>query len=199
MKLRKIGDEIKIPIGAMVAKHGHAGIDVQVRERQAAVEAEIAKVKDRKTAAAQRKAASEILESAQALAAENLAARVAGFGGLTLVVQHLGYAERERLRLDAQRNLIENERELANLRSEYSAEAWPDLHAGEVETAEATERLIRYQRGAIERSALRLEGADGGNVTDVPAIAGMMLGFGIGDMLIKEIIDANSPSAAQVF
>lgn len=203
MKLRKVGDEIKIPLDEAVKRHGEAHLAAQVAALRAQVEAgppePVSRPAGKKRAPSDRQRARDLISASHTVALEQLQKRVEAFDGVALVVGHLGYAEKERLRLEAQRADLANERELAVLRSQHPAEQWPALYKGEVETADMTARALAYQRDSIKRSALRLVGLEDGDITDAERIADVLMGLGIGDIVVKEIIDANSPTAAQVF
>lgn len=204
MKLRKAGEKIEINIADMVRENGAALVAAQVRDAEDRINAEHAAVAAPPNSPAARAAAKAAKDSSAmirnaAIVAEDKIAKSAGrYDGVVLEVEHKGYAERQRIRIEAQRVELANDREIAGLKAEHDAEVWPELHAGKVETPDMLARSLGYMRSTLVDNVRKLSGVEP-ILTDPEAIADVLMGWGLADMTIMRIADANAPTAAQVF
>lgn len=193
MELRKIGDPVKLPFDRVIRSYGTKVLKNEAKAARAMPRTPEARKK------LSDKEFEKLITAAEAKAMSDLEVKIKKHAGMTLVATYMGWQEAERWRLEAERNDLLNAKDIRDLKKENTAEEWPELHADKVVAPEAHKRLQDYMRGVLSSIGTSIDGAKGHAPAKGEELAYAVLGMGLGNVMVPAVLDAQRPSAEQIF
>lgn len=187
MKLRKVGDDIPLKLDEVIKSYGKKRL-----ENEAAVARQMVAGEEQ----------IEVINQALEQGLKDLEKKAKPFRGMVLEATHLGWAEAERWRLEAEALDLANAAELRDLKKAHTAAEWPELHEGKVAAPGGSKRMQGYMRSVLEAliSPGGLTGLEGITNEEQPdELADIILGLGLGNVVVPALLDAQRPTAEQVF